>query len=124
MTIPAGNYSFNRMNIQLRSADQRAFGGGMFINDGEFYDGERFGVTTFFGWRSPHFRANLNYQYNEMAFPGKGDDLLANGQPRVHDAGLSLHHARRAAAARDDLLVAAVVDQLDPIRQRQRARSA
>ena len=82
VTIPAGTYSFDGVNIQMRSADQRAFGGGMFINDGEFYDGERFGVTTFFGWRSPHFRANLNYQYNEVEFPGKGDDLLANGQPR------------------------------------------
>ena len=54
----------------------------MFVNDGDFYDGKRFGVTTFIGWRSPHFRANLNYQYNEISFPGKGDDLLANGLPR------------------------------------------
>jgi hypothetical protein len=82
VTIPAGTYSFDTMNISLRSADQRAFGGGMFINDGEFYDGERFGVTTFLGWRSPHFRANLNYQYNEVSFPGKGTELLASGQQR------------------------------------------
>ena len=24
----------------------------------------------------------MNYQYNEISFPGKGDDLLANGLPR------------------------------------------
>jgi hypothetical protein len=82
VTIPEGVYSFDTLNLQLRSGDQRAFGGGLFINDGEFYDGERSGFTTFVGWRSPHFRANLNYQYNEVSFPGKGSQMLANGQPR------------------------------------------
>jgi hypothetical protein len=82
VTIPAGTYSFDNVNLQLRSADQRAFGGGMFINKGDFYDGERLSVTTFIGWRSPHFRSNLNYQYNDVSFPGKGSELLANGQPR------------------------------------------
>ena len=82
VTIPAGTYSFDNINLQLRSADQRAFGGGMFINKGDFYDGERMGVTTFIGWRSPHFRSNLNYQYNDVSFPGKGSELLAGGQPR------------------------------------------
>ena len=82
VTIPEGEYSFNNLNLQLRSGDQRALGGGMFVNDGDFYDGKRFGVTTFVGFRSRHFRANLNYQYNEISFPGKGDDLLANGLPR------------------------------------------
>ncbi|HJR70243.1 MAG TPA: DUF5916 domain-containing protein [Gammaproteobacteria bacterium] len=82
VTIPEGVYSFDTVNLQLRSGDQRAFGGGLFLNDGEFYDGERKGFTTFVGWRSPHFRANLNYQYNEVAFPGKGSQMLANGQTR------------------------------------------
>ena len=82
VTIPAGVYSFDTVNLQLRSGDQRAFGGGLFINEGEFYDGERSGFTTFVGWRRPHFRANLNYQYNEVSFPGKGSQMLANGQLR------------------------------------------
>jgi hypothetical protein len=83
VVIPAGLYSFNNLNLSVRSGDQRAIGGGFFVNDGEFYDGERFGVTTFIGWRpSPHFRTNLNYQYNEISFPGKGDDLLPSGLPR------------------------------------------
>jgi hypothetical protein len=82
VTIPAGTYSFNNVNLSLRSADQRAFGGGLFLNDGDFYDGERKSVTTFVGWRSPHFRVNLNYQWNEISFPGKGAELLDNGQPR------------------------------------------
>jgi hypothetical protein len=83
VVIPAGLYSFDQLNVSMRSGDQRAIGGGFFINDGEFYDGERFGITTFIGWRpSPHFRTNLNYQYNEISFPGKGDDLLPSGLPR------------------------------------------
>jgi hypothetical protein len=72
VTIPAGVYSFETVNMQFRSGDQRAFGGGFGINEGDFYDGERSGFSTFVGWRSPHFRANLNYQYNEVSFPGKG----------------------------------------------------
>ncbi len=82
VTIPEGVYSFDTLNLALRSGDQRAFGGGLFMNDGEFYDGERAGFTTFVGWRSPHFRANLNYQYNDVSFPGKGSQMLANGQLR------------------------------------------
>ncbi len=83
VVIPEGMYSFDTLNLSVRSGDQRAIGGGFFVNDGEFYDGERFGVTTFIGWRpSPHFRTNLNYQYNEISFPGKGDDLLPSGLPR------------------------------------------
>ena len=83
VVIPEGMYSFDTLNLSVRSGDQRAIGGGLFVNDGEFYDGERFGVTTFIGWRpSPHFRTNLNYQYNEISFPGKGDDLLPSGLPR------------------------------------------
>ena len=80
VVIPAGMYSFDNLNLSVRSGDQRAIGGGFFVNDGDFYDGERFGVTTFVGWRpSPHFRTNLNYQYNEISFPGKGDELLPSG---------------------------------------------
>jgi hypothetical protein len=83
VTIPEGMYTFDTLNLSIRTGDQRAIGGGFFVNDGDFYDGERFNVTTFIGWRpSPHFRTNLNYQYNDISFPGKGDDLLPSGQPR------------------------------------------
>lgn len=69
VTIPSGTYSFDTVNLSLRTGDQRAVGGGVFVNDGEFYDGERFGITTFVGFRSRHFRANLNYQYNDVSLP-------------------------------------------------------
>jgi len=83
VTIPRGVYSFDTVNLQLRSGDQRAFGGGLFLNEGEFYDGERSGFTTFIGWRRPHFRANLNYQYNKVSFPGKGSQPLDNDNDQV-----------------------------------------
>jgi hypothetical protein len=83
VTIPEGLYDFDTLNVSIRTGDQRAIGGGFFVNEGEFYDGERFNVTTFIGWRpSPHFRTNLNYQYNDISFPGKGDDLLPSGELR------------------------------------------
>jgi hypothetical protein len=70
VTIPPGFYSFDSVNLSVRTGDQRALGGGMFINDGEFYDGDRFGITTFIGWRpSRHFRTNLNYQFNDVTLP-------------------------------------------------------
>jgi hypothetical protein len=84
--IPTGSYSFDGINLSLRSGDQRAVGGGLLINSGDFYDGERFGVTMFGGWRGRHFRASLNYQYNEVSFPGLGDTLLDDGQTRCPTA--------------------------------------
>jgi len=70
VVIPPGLYSFDNTNVSIRSGDQRALGGGFFMNDGEFYDGTRFGATMFFGFRSRHFRTNLNYQYNDIELPG------------------------------------------------------
>jgi hypothetical protein len=70
VVIPPGLYSFDNTNVSIRSGDQRALGAGFFMNDGEFYDGTRFGATMFFGFRSRHFRTNLNYQYNDIVLPG------------------------------------------------------
>ena len=96
----------------------------MFVNNGDFYDGKRFGVTTFMGCRSRHFRANLNYQYNEISFPGKGDDLLANGLPRCTTLDCAFITRVVRLSLEGDLLVAPVVGEFDSIRQRQPHRSA
>ncbi len=70
VTIPPGEYSFDQVNLGVRTGQQRAVGGGFFINNGEFYDGERFGVGMFVGWRpSRHFRTNFNYQFNDIDLP-------------------------------------------------------
>jgi hypothetical protein len=74
IVIAPGLYSFDTTNVSIRSGDQRALGGGFFINDGEFYDGTRFGATMFLGFRSRHFRTNLNYQYNDIELPGGAFD--------------------------------------------------
>ena len=119
--IPAGEYSFNGSNLQLRSGDQRAFGGGMFINDGEFYDGERFGVTTFIGWREPAFPHQLELPIQRDLVPRQRRRPARRAAYRAASTlGLRVRHARRAVVARGDLLVAAVVGQFDPVRQRQR----
>jgi len=69
--IPPGLYTFGQYNLQIRTGNQRKFGIGMFLNDGEFYDGQRSSAGGFMGWRpSPNFRVNLNYQYNDIELPG------------------------------------------------------
>jgi hypothetical protein len=70
VTIPAGHYSFGTVNAGVRTGDQRAIAGGLFVNSGTFYDGNRLGINTMFGWRpSRHFRTSINYQYNDVSLP-------------------------------------------------------
>jgi hypothetical protein len=71
VTIPAGLYTFDQINLNVRTGNQRVVGGGFFLDSGEFYNGDRTGVGFFSGWRpSRNFRLNLNYQYNEIDLPG------------------------------------------------------
>jgi len=68
-TIDPGVYEFDTVNLSVRTGNQRKLGIGLFLNDGEFYDGDRFSVGGFFGWRpNRHFRTNVNYQYNDIVF--------------------------------------------------------
>jgi hypothetical protein len=70
VTIPAGHYSFDNVNVGVRTGNQRAITGGLFVNNGSFYDGDRHGVNAMFGWRpSRHFRTSINYQYNDVSLP-------------------------------------------------------
>jgi hypothetical protein len=71
VVIPAGTYTFDAIDLSFRAGNQRAAGGGLFLNNGEFYDGDRFSIGTFFSLRpNAHFRTNLNYQYNDVVLPG------------------------------------------------------
>ena len=71
IAIDPGLYTFDNYNLSFRAGNQRAIGGGVFLNAGEFYDGDRSGAGTFMNWRpSRHFRTNLSYQYNEIDLPG------------------------------------------------------
>ncbi len=56
--------------MSFRAGNQRALGGGLFIDDGEFYNGDRSAVGVFLNWRpSRHFRTNFRYQYNDIVLP-------------------------------------------------------
>ena len=71
IVIEPGLYTFDNYNLSFRAGNQRAMGGGVFLNGGEFYNGDRSSVGTFMNWRpSRHFRTNLSYQYNEIDLPG------------------------------------------------------
>lgn len=71
IVIEPGLYTFDTVDLSFRAGNQRAVGGGVFLNSGNFYDGDRIGTGTFFNWRpSRHFRTNVSYQYNEIDLRG------------------------------------------------------
>lgn len=71
IVIEPGLYTFDTIDLSFRAGNQRAAGGGVFLNSGNFYDGERIGTGTFFNWRpSRHFRTNVSYQYNKIDLRG------------------------------------------------------
>ena len=73
VTIPAGLYTFGQFSFNVRTGNQRRIGGGVFLNDGEFYSGDRSSIGGFMGWRpNPNFRANLQYQFSDIELP-QGD---------------------------------------------------
>lgn len=68
--IAEGLYTFDSMSIGYRAGNQRAVSGGLFVNNGDFYDGKRRGANLFLNLRpNRHFRANLRYRYNEIDLP-------------------------------------------------------
>jgi hypothetical protein len=68
--IQPGLYTFDGMTIGYRAGNQRAVSGGMFLTQGDFYDGERNTYNLFLNIRpSRHFRTNFRYQYNEIMLP-------------------------------------------------------
>ena len=70
MVLEPNVYSFDSMSLNVRTGNQRKVGGGVFTNFGEFWTGDRFGAGGFLSFRfSQHFRANVNYQYNDVELP-------------------------------------------------------
>jgi hypothetical protein len=71
ITIDPGLYSFDGFTIGYRAGNQRAVSGGVFLTEGDFYDGQRNSYNLFVNLRpSRHFSSNLRYQYNEITLPG------------------------------------------------------
>lgn len=70
IVIAPGLYSFGGFDFNVRTGNQRKIGAGVFLDDGEFYDGNRSSIGGFFGWRpNPNFRTNIQYQYNDIELP-------------------------------------------------------
>lgn len=70
VTIPVGDYEFDRVALRLQTGGQRRFSGGLTWEAGDFYDGESLALQPFFNWRpSDHFRLNISYQMDDVDLP-------------------------------------------------------
>jgi hypothetical protein len=71
ITIPAGEYSFRRIGSYIRTAQHRKWDFQLRIEDGEFFNGDRFEIRPEFGWTpNGHFKLSFRYAYNKFDFPG------------------------------------------------------
>ena len=71
ITIPAGEYSFRRIGTFIRTAQHRKWDFQLRIEDGGFFNGDRFEVRPEFGWTpNEHFRLSFRYSFNQFDFPG------------------------------------------------------
>ena len=70
VVIPAGDYSFNTVQLQFGTPSSRPVWAQVNQSSGNFYDGERNRISTSVGWRpSIRFVTNLGYQYNGVTLP-------------------------------------------------------
>lgn len=69
--IPAGEYSFRRIGSFIRTAGHRKWSLQLRIEDGGFFNGDRFEFRPEIGWTpNEHFRFSLRYAFNKFDFPG------------------------------------------------------
>lgn len=70
VVIPVGDYSFRDTGVKVTFSNFRRFSGSLRYSDGEFYDGNRMGVTSTLSWRpSPKFRGSISYNYDDIELP-------------------------------------------------------
>lgn len=69
-SVQPGEYSFDQAEINVTTAGQRTFSGGVTATIGDFYDGERTGYATTFAWnQSRYFRLSATYDWNSIRLP-------------------------------------------------------
>ena len=69
--IPAGEYSFERWGSFIRSASHRKWDIQLRIDDGGWFNGDKFHFRPEIGWRpNEHFNIKLRLDYNKFEFPG------------------------------------------------------
>lgn len=71
ITIPAGDYSFERARLLVDTSDRRDLSFNASVSAGEFYDGESEEWSAALGWRpSGHFLASSEFQRTNARLPG------------------------------------------------------
>lgn len=69
--IPAGEYSFERYGSFIRTASYRKFSFQLRIDDGGWFNGDRFQLRPEIEWTpNEHLRFKLEYDWNRFDFPG------------------------------------------------------
>lgn len=69
--IPAGEYSFERWGAFVRTASHRGWHVQLRVDDGGWYNGDKFHVNSEFGWTpNEHFNVKVSVDFNEFEFPG------------------------------------------------------
>ena len=70
IVIPLGHYSFANTRFSLETADHRKVWGGIELQTGDFYDGERKQIEAEIAWRpSGRFAAGFSYELNDIDLP-------------------------------------------------------
>jgi hypothetical protein len=76
VVIPEGDYSFDEYELRISTGNQRKVSGAIELRYGDFYAGERSRVVTQVAVRpSRHFRASVEYEYNDVTLP-QGDFIV------------------------------------------------
>ena len=78
VTIPIGDYSYQRYGVDLETGGQRPLIVSLHLEDGGFFSGDRKTAEIKLNWRpSRHFTGVLEYEYNDIDLPeGKFDTQL------------------------------------------------
>jgi hypothetical protein len=70
VTIPAGDYEFDRYGIEVSGANERTFAPSFEVEAGQFYGGDRVEMKAGFDWRpNRRLALGLEYEYNDVTLP-------------------------------------------------------
>ena len=70
VVIPVGAYAFDEIQLDISTADQRRLWGGLGLQTGDFYGGERRQVDASISWRpSGRFLSAFSYEFNDIDLP-------------------------------------------------------
>ena len=86
VVIPAGDYEYGALGIELSAASQRAFAPSLEISSGDFFNGDITSIEAGIEWR-PNNRLfmELEYEYNDVELPA-GDFVTRLIQLRTNYA--------------------------------------